>query len=568
MLWRKRDLAINAGEGVPLASRPEAHSAEVMKGALLHRCAMCAACGARIQIMAIYHLSVQSISRSQGRSATGAAAYRAGELIVEERTGEVHDYTRKRGVLHSEILAPKGAPDWALSRAELWNRVERGEKRKDAQVCRELNIALPHELSSVQRLNLINRYVKKNFVAAGMVADVCLHAPGKGEDNKNFHAHVLLTMRRLEGDGFGQKAREWNAVGMLESWRKNWATEANLALADAGHDARIDHRSHAARGLDAVPGQHQGPAVSGLISRGDYSEVAERQRAERATREHAQLAAQLAIAQAQATAADAELQQIEREAAERLRQRVASALTVASKAAERERVDEALEKAEAEAQAAAARLAQELAQAEQARQRQVLARAQLAQERAERQTKELAQAAQAEQERLAALELARQVLKNAEQQLELAVQAESQAGQTVETLKNAHDWAVLGQQQAGQSLLKTTQAAFKAPGWLRDISAYQKAIEALAQASKTVQAARQAVARAWQQVLGLDPAERAALEARQQALEARQAEWLAQGVPKPKQPAMPAMVATPAPHQVSYQAQDEDEDDRGPAPRM
>lgn len=197
--------------------------------------------------MAIFHLQVQVIKRSKGLSATVAAASHAAELIVNERTGEVHDHTRKKNVLHSKILAPEGAPGWVFNRAELWNKVELGEKRKDAQVCREIKISLPFELSSQQRLDLILSYVKKNFVRYGMVADACLHAPPQGGNDKNFHAYVLLTMRRLEGDGFGKKATEWNAVAMLESWRANWAKEANAALAQYGHEARIDHRSHEAR---------------------------------------------------------------------------------------------------------------------------------------------------------------------------------------------------------------------------------------------------------------------------------------------------------------------------------
>jgi ATP-dependent exoDNAse (exonuclease V) alpha subunit len=461
--------------------------------------------------LSIYHLHVQVISRASGRSAPGAAAYRAGELLVEVRTGEVHDYTRKRGVLHSEILAPAGSPDWVLDRGELWNRVELAEKRKDAQLCRELDIALPHELTSGERQELIRRYVKKNFVKRGMVADLNLHAPGRGEDNQNFHAHIMLTMRVLEKDGFGKKAREWNNVGMLESWRKSWADMANEALSKAGHEARIDHRSNQARGLDEVPGQHHGPAVSGILRRGEESEVAQRQDAERAARESAQLAMQLAIARAQAAAADAELQELEAQA-------------------ERE----AQEAAAVEQAARAAQEAQWLAQAEQARQ----------------------WLAQAERRRLAALAQARQEHEKAERALAQAVKAEGRAGVDVEQLKNAKDWAILGQREASKSLLKTAQSLIKAPGWARDINAYDAAMEVLKTARRAVEAARQAVTQAWGKVLALDPAQRAAIEARIAAHAAKQA-------PPPPPARQQAPQAAPAAHQVR---QDDDQEQKGPAP--
>lgn len=499
--------------------------------------------------MAIYHLSAQVIGRASGRSATGAAAYRAGEVIVEARTGEVHDYTRKRGILHSEILAPAGAPDWVFDRAELWNRVELSEKRKDAQVCRELNIALPHELTSGERQELIHSYVKKNFVRCGMVADVCLHAPGRGEENRNFHAHVLLTMRPIEGDGFGKKAREWNAVGLLESWRANWAKEANAALARAGHEARIDHRSNEARGLSEVPGQHHGPAVSGILRRGEESEVAQRQAAERAARESAQLEAQLVIARAQAEAADAELRELEAQA-EREAQEAAAVARAGQQAQERER---------AQAEQARQRLAeaQEAAQAARAAQEREL----LAQAEAERQRQAQQAAQEVERLRLEALAQARQEHKKAERRLTQAVQAKRAAETTVEQLKNARDWAILGQQEAGKSLFKTAKELLKVPGWSRDINAYEVAVEALKAASKAVQAARQAVTQAWARVLGLDPVERAAIEARIAAHAAKQAP------PPPSAPVRQAQApqAAPAAHQVR---QDDDQEQKGPAPGM
>ena len=508
--------------------------------------------------MAIYHLSVQVIGRASGRSATGAAAYRAGELgdvIVDARTDEVHDYSRKKGVLHAEILAPKGAPDWALDRAELWNRVELAEKRKDAQLCRELNIALPHELTSFERLDLIRRYVKKNFVAHGMVADVCLHAPSQDEDNKNFHAHVLLTMRMLEGEGFGKKAREWNAVGMLESWRTNWAREANAALAKAGHDARIDHRSHEARGLDEVPGQHHGPAVAGILRRGEPSEVAQRQAAERAVRESAQLEAQLAIARAQATAANAELAELE--AQELAEQALAQAQAKEAARAERQ-----------ERQRVQAQQAQDAAQQAQAAQDATqAAKAALEAQEAAQEAAKAAQAVETERQRLVALAQVRQEYQKAELALVKAVKVESAAEVAVEQLQEARDLAISGQRQAGKGLFKTAQSFLKAPGWHAAITAYEAALETLTAARAAVSTARQIVVLAWGQLLGLDPAERAKQAARM-APQAPKAAKVAV-TPSPSSAPQRALQPAPVPRRVYQGHRDDDDEPRpGPAPGM
>ena len=129
--------------------------------------------------MAIYHFDASVISRSKGRSATAASAYRAAERVRDARTGEVHDYTRKDGVLHTEILAPEHAPDWARDRSSLWNAVEAIERRKDAQVSREVRVALPSELTPEQNRDLVRGFVQAQFVARGMVADIALHAPGR-----------------------------------------------------------------------------------------------------------------------------------------------------------------------------------------------------------------------------------------------------------------------------------------------------------------------------------------------------------------------------------------------------
>jgi len=160
--------------------------------------------------MAIYRLSAQVISRSAGRSATAAAAYRAGVLIEDRRTGQAHDYERRSGVVHAEILAPENMPTWMMDREALWNAVEAVEKRKDAQLSREVQLALPHELDAAERLALVQDYVRQAFVAHGMVADIAIHAPHRQGDYRNWHAHVMLTMRAITVEGFGKKERAWN----------------------------------------------------------------------------------------------------------------------------------------------------------------------------------------------------------------------------------------------------------------------------------------------------------------------------------------------------------------------
>jgi ATP-dependent exoDNAse (exonuclease V) alpha subunit len=206
--------------------------------------------------MAIYHLSASVIKRSAGRSATAAAAYRAAEKIVDERSGEVHDYTRKRGVDYSVIIAPEGAPDFVFDRSTLWNSVELAEKRKDAQLAREIDIAIPIELSQAQAIDCVLGFVREQFCDAGMVADVCFHKL----DSHNPHVHVLLTMRELTPLGFGKKRRDWNDASKLVQWREAWAKHANAALERAKVRERIDHRSHAARGIERIPTRHVGPA--------------------------------------------------------------------------------------------------------------------------------------------------------------------------------------------------------------------------------------------------------------------------------------------------------------------
>ena len=208
--------------------------------------------------MAIYHLRATMISRSQGRSATAAAAYRVAERIEDRRTGLTFDYAARGGVDHTEILAPDHAPDWAHDRSELWNRVEEAETRKNSQVAREIRVALPDELTYAQRVALVRDYAQAQFVDRGMVADIALHAPGRAGDERNHHAHILLTTREVDaegdapGGGFTTKNRDWNKVEVLESWREAWARDSNAALKRAGIEDRVDHRTLVAQRDEAL----------------------------------------------------------------------------------------------------------------------------------------------------------------------------------------------------------------------------------------------------------------------------------------------------------------------------
>ena len=204
--------------------------------------------------MAIYHLHAKMVSRAEGRSAVGAAAYRSGSCLTDERTGYSFDYTDKPGVEHTEIIAPEGAAAWVYDRTTLWNTVERSERRKDAQVARELEIALPVELSKDQQVELMRDFVRRSFVSKGMVADFAIHR----DNPENPHAHLLLTTRSLTETGFGLKRRDWNAKAQLVAWRGEWAQSANEHLARAGLDIRIDHRTLEAQGIDLVPGRKIG----------------------------------------------------------------------------------------------------------------------------------------------------------------------------------------------------------------------------------------------------------------------------------------------------------------------
>jgi len=244
--------------------------------------------------LAIYHCSIKIISRGSGKSAVAAAAYRAGEKIKNDFDGKTHDYTRKRGIAHSEIMLPNNAPAEYKDRVVLWNAVEKIEKAKNSQLAREIEIALPVELNYMQNLNLVREYVRKNYVDKGMCADFSIH----GIETENPHAHILLTMRPFnEGRAWGTKFKklyhlddngnkiynpekrtykytkvntvDWDNRDKAEEWRGAWADVLNNYLEQTGHAERVDHRSFERQGItDQIPTIHLGVAAHQMEKRG------------------------------------------------------------------------------------------------------------------------------------------------------------------------------------------------------------------------------------------------------------------------------------------------------------
>jgi ATP-dependent exoDNAse (exonuclease V) alpha subunit len=234
----------------------------------------------------MYHLSVKPISRASGRSVTAAAAYRAGAEVIDQRTGEVHDYTRKRDVEFTEIVLPAGAPAWAMDRSELWSAAELAEKRKDARVGREYEVAIPRDLTREQGIALVRAFALDLSERYGVAVEFSVHRDdprtwdGTEKGFEGYHAHVLTSTRQLGADGFGGKAtpelsdteRRKQGLGSgadeIERTRERWERIANQYLEQAGQDQRIDRRSLEDQGLEREPTKHLGPNVTALERRG------------------------------------------------------------------------------------------------------------------------------------------------------------------------------------------------------------------------------------------------------------------------------------------------------------
>jgi predicted nucleic acid-binding Zn-ribbon protein len=228
----------------------------------------------RAGALAQFRLSAQVISRANGRSSVAAAAYRAGERLHDERLDMLFDYERRDGVEHVEIMLPEDAPARFADRQTLWNEVEAVERRHDAQVAREVQISLPHELTFEQRQELVREFVQTAFVDRGMIADVAMHLPDKDGDERNYHAHILLTTRTVDADGFGKKERSWNHKDTLQDWREQWAEIQNRHLRQhLGPDApQVTHKSLADQGIDREGTVHLGPTASAIERKGERSE--------------------------------------------------------------------------------------------------------------------------------------------------------------------------------------------------------------------------------------------------------------------------------------------------------
>ena len=262
-----------------------------------------------VVLMAIYHCSVKIIGRSKGKSVLAAAAYRAGEKLYDRETGLTHDFTRKSGVVHREILLPDHAPKEYLDRQTLWESVTKVEKKSNAQFAREVEVALPMEFSRELQLAVIRNYVQTNFISKGMCADIAIH----DKKNGNPHAHILLTTRPIKADGtWGAKekkdyardedgnriplidkktgkqklgkrneklwkritvqANDWNNRGNVEKWRKSWADICNRYLSV---EKQIDHRSYERQGLPLEPTIHEGFRARQMEQRGEVPDRCE-----------------------------------------------------------------------------------------------------------------------------------------------------------------------------------------------------------------------------------------------------------------------------------------------------
>jgi ATP-dependent exoDNAse (exonuclease V) alpha subunit len=255
--------------------------------------------------MAIYRLQIESITRGDQRSSVGAAAYRAGERIRDDRTNEVHNHSRRKDVTHKEIMLPGDVAgqnmDWALNRASLWNTVENAETRKNSRVATEIQVTLPFELPPERRLAMARTFSQEIADHYKVAVDLAVHDPRPSGDPRNFHAHLLMTTREVSAAGLGAKtglnlatservrlglpnvSQEFTAV------RERWATITNEALKEANLEARVDHRSLAEQGIDREPKPHIPFAAYKIERAGKHSEVAESIRADYNARVQARL---------------------------------------------------------------------------------------------------------------------------------------------------------------------------------------------------------------------------------------------------------------------------------------
>lgn len=254
--------------------------------------------------MALYHFHVDQVSRGDGQAAVASAAYRAGEKLNDAYYGAVHDYTKKGGVIMSEIILPAHAPERFSDREVLWNEVETVEKHPKAQLAYSFDFALQNELDMEENISIAKEFIHENFIARGMICDMAVHQPGKDPDDiPNPHIHVLVPMRPLNPDGsWGYKQHreyvldengdrmtdengndmfnavkntDWGDPETLEIWRANWAKKVNETFEKKGISERVDHRSYIDIGLDLLPQVHEGPVVRAMEKKGIKTEKGE-----------------------------------------------------------------------------------------------------------------------------------------------------------------------------------------------------------------------------------------------------------------------------------------------------
>jgi hypothetical protein len=229
-----------------------------------------------------YHCSVKPVSRSAGRSVVAAAAYRLGSRMEDHEYGELRDYTRRSGVVASFTLAPEHAPAWARDPEQLWNAAEAAENRRNSQLARECELALPAALSASDRETIVRTFAQDLVDRYGVAVTAAIHEPSRHGDERNHHAHILMTTRSMEEDGLGKKTRvlDDRKTGPEEVlWMREHAADLiNAALADAGIDERVDHRSFKDRGIEREPTTHLGPTANEMERRGEGSDRGEANR--------------------------------------------------------------------------------------------------------------------------------------------------------------------------------------------------------------------------------------------------------------------------------------------------
>lgn len=221
-----------------------------------------------------YHCSVKVISRAAGRTAIAAAAYRAGAKLRDRQTEQLHDYTRRGGVIENFIVTPENAPAWSHNLEDLWNAAQEADHRKNSTMAREIELALPNSLDGTDREALVREFAHHLVERYGVAVSVALHEPSRHGDDRNYHAHLLMTTRQMKEDGLGKKTRELDGGRQeIKHIREYAATLINQYLEDAGLDERVDHRSYEERGIAQEPTRHLGPEASAMERRGEESRV-------------------------------------------------------------------------------------------------------------------------------------------------------------------------------------------------------------------------------------------------------------------------------------------------------